>query len=112
MRRQFALSGLAATLAIALLATLGAITTSTTAASSDTIAPVVGSSTVPLLPSFEESTLPSSPLTIVKTADTSSAAFGDDIRFTLYLHNEASESVPALVFDPIADGTRYVPDSF
>ncbi|MFQ5857048.1 MAG: GEVED domain-containing protein, partial [Anaerolineae bacterium] len=111
MRRRSALSGMAATLAVALLATLGAITASTTTAGSDRDSPVIDSFTDPLPPSFEDG-IPSSPLTIVKTADVSSAAFGDEIEFRLYVHNETSERVPALVFDPIAEGTRYIDESY
>ncbi|MBS1253054.1 MAG: hypothetical protein MAG451_02099 [Anaerolineales bacterium] len=111
MNRRLALSGLAAVLAVALLVgALGIVTAGISAASSGNVAPALDPLTDS--PAGEGTSPPASPLVIVKTADVSSAGFGDEIEFRLYVHNETNEPVPALVFDPIAEGTRYVDESY
>jgi len=88
-------ASLAATLAlIFLVGALGVVTASTSVPGSDGVVFVPDSPA--LLPLAEEDP-PSSPLIIAKTADVSSAGFGDEIEFRLYVRNETNESLLALV---------------
>jgi uncharacterized repeat protein (TIGR01451 family) len=103
---------MAVALLVALLATLATVSASTSAASIETAAPAFGASADPLPSSVDSVSTSSSPLIIVKTSDVSSVAFGEEIGFRLYVQNETNEPVPALVFDPIAEGTRYVDESY
>ncbi|RME41946.1 MAG: DUF11 domain-containing protein, partial [Chloroflexi bacterium] len=113
MSRRLAFITLAVILAIALLGTIGVVTASTTTASDVAAVPVSASVSDLVSPASQGgASPPSSPLIIVKTADVESAGFGDEIAFTLYVHNQSGNPVPALVFDPVADGTRYVEESY